>query len=137
VILFSILASVVGIQVVFRYILNNPLSWPEELAGYVLVWFTLFGAVVATKRKAHTIVEFLLKRVSSEVHKTMLVLSFILISSLLWILIITGSIVTFKTNFPTVTLPFSWRTVYIALPISALLMFVRLVQISLTTHRSN
>lgn len=30
-------------QVFFRYVLNNPLIWSEELARYLFIWLTLLG----------------------------------------------------------------------------------------------
>ena len=31
------------LQVFFRYILNNPLIWSEELARYLFIWLTMLG----------------------------------------------------------------------------------------------
>jgi len=45
-----LLAAVVLIvlaQVVARYVLHVPISWPEELARYVAVWMTFLGVAAA------------------------------------------------------------------------------------------
>lgn len=52
-ILFLVLVFVTSLGVFFRYVLNDPLSWSEELARYLLVWMTLFGATVGVKRGIH------------------------------------------------------------------------------------
>ncbi len=45
-----LLAAMVGIilvQVVARYVLHLPISWPEESARFVAVWLTFVGAAAA------------------------------------------------------------------------------------------
>ena len=37
-------------QVVFRYVLNHPLEWSEELARYCFVWLTFVGAATLLRR---------------------------------------------------------------------------------------
>ncbi len=52
-ILFSVLIIVTLLGVFYRYILNDPISWTEELGRYLMVWMTLFGATVGVKRGTH------------------------------------------------------------------------------------
>jgi TRAP-type C4-dicarboxylate transport system permease small subunit len=40
-------------QVGFRYVLNEPLAWTEEVARHLMVWAGLLGAAVAYRRKGH------------------------------------------------------------------------------------
>ena len=58
-VLFSVLISVTG--VFFRYVLNNSLSWVEEVAGFVIVGVITVGASVAIREKKHIKVEILLQ----------------------------------------------------------------------------
>ena len=39
--------------VVFRYVLNDPLVWTDELAEILFLWLVSFGAVVAYRRDEH------------------------------------------------------------------------------------
>jgi tripartite ATP-independent transporter DctM subunit len=39
--------------VVFRYVLNDPLIWTDELAEILFLWLVSFGAVVAYRRDEH------------------------------------------------------------------------------------
>jgi len=41
--LLSLMVIVVVIQVFMRYVMNNSLSWPEELTRYFFIWFTFVG----------------------------------------------------------------------------------------------
>ena len=41
------------LQVAFRYVLNDPLVWSEELARYLFVWVALVGAGAAMRTGGH------------------------------------------------------------------------------------
>ena len=62
--LMFIIASVVFIQVVSRYLLEYPLIWPEELAKYLFVWAGLLGAALASIRGLHFSVDSLVNGLS-------------------------------------------------------------------------
>lgn len=55
---------IVGLQVLLRYGLNRPLTWPEELAGFLLVWLTFLVADLLVKRKGHVEVEYFADKLS-------------------------------------------------------------------------
>jgi Tripartite ATP-independent periplasmic transporters, DctQ component len=38
------------IQVFFRYVLNNSLSWPDELSRFALTWMIFLGTAMVTRR---------------------------------------------------------------------------------------
>jgi len=56
------MATIVAVQVLFRYGFNHSLFWSEELARVLLVWLTFFGATVAYYYRAHPGVDGLVKR---------------------------------------------------------------------------
>jgi TRAP-type C4-dicarboxylate transport system permease small subunit len=58
---------VLGAGVFFRYALRSPLDWTDELAGLVLVWLAMLGAVVAYRRGEHIRLAALPRRVSAAV----------------------------------------------------------------------
>jgi len=41
------------LQVLFRYVLSNPLSWSSEVATYLFAWLTLIGIAIAQRDHAH------------------------------------------------------------------------------------
>jgi TRAP-type C4-dicarboxylate transport system permease small subunit len=57
--LFWALAGCVFLQFFTRYILNNSLTWTEEIAGYLLMVLTFTGSAMAARRGTHIAVEFL------------------------------------------------------------------------------
>lgn len=56
--LFLVMLAVMLLQVFFRYVLAMPLSWSEELARYLFVACTFFGAAIATKEREHVEINF-------------------------------------------------------------------------------
>ena len=58
-VLFWALAFIVFLQFFTRYILNDSLSWTEEIARYGLMSLAFVGGAVVTRKKAHIAVELL------------------------------------------------------------------------------
>ena len=58
-ILMSVLVLDVLWQVFTRFILENPSSWTEELARYLMIWVGLIGAAYAAGRRMHLSVDIL------------------------------------------------------------------------------
>ena len=57
--LFWALAFIVFLQFFTRYIMNDSLSWTEEIARYGLMSLAFIGGAVVTRKKAHIAVELL------------------------------------------------------------------------------
>jgi TRAP-type C4-dicarboxylate transport system permease small subunit len=53
VVLVAATAIITCLAVFFRYVLNAALPWPEEVAGYLLVWISFAGAYVGLRRGSH------------------------------------------------------------------------------------
>lgn len=50
---------VVAMQIVFRFFLNQPLSWSGETATYILVWTTFLGMAIAQREHVHVAMQVL------------------------------------------------------------------------------
>lgn len=46
-------AVITVLAVFYRYVMNAALPWPEEVAGYLLVWLSFSGGYLAFRRRAH------------------------------------------------------------------------------------
>src|ERR1041385_274989 len=58
-VLFWCLAFIVFLQFFTRYILNDSLSWTEEIARYGLMWLAFIGGAGVTRKKSHIAVGLL------------------------------------------------------------------------------
>lgn len=58
-VIFWSLAFIVFLQFFTRYVLNDSLSWTEEIARYGLMWIVFVGGAMVTRRNTHIAVELL------------------------------------------------------------------------------
>lgn len=54
------------IGVIFRYLLNNPLVWLEEIQIILVVWTVFLGASAAFRLQAHMSMEFVHEKLSEK-----------------------------------------------------------------------
>ena len=53
-------------QVVTRFLLNNPSSFTDELARFLLIWLGLLGAALVSGHKMHLAIDLVSSRLSSQ-----------------------------------------------------------------------
>lgn len=58
--LLMVMVVVVFLQVFMRYVMDNSLSWSEELARYCFIWLIYVGISYGVKRRRHISVDALL-----------------------------------------------------------------------------
>jgi len=63
------LVVLVLLAVFFRYVLNQSLSWSDELVRYLFVWFTLLGGVVVLREREHIRVEYFIEKVPARLRR--------------------------------------------------------------------
>ena len=51
------IAIIVSTSIFFRYVLNNSITWSEEIAKYLMVWMVFVGAPVAMIQSRHIAIE--------------------------------------------------------------------------------
>ena len=66
-ILLAVMTVLVFLQVLFRYWLQLPLDWGEEVSRYLFIWSAMLGAAIAAKRRAHFGIDFLVTALPSPV----------------------------------------------------------------------
>src|SRR5690554_3476573 len=57
VVLSAIMVVVIFLQVFMRYVMQNSLSWSEELARYCFIWLVYIGISYGVKRQRHISVD--------------------------------------------------------------------------------
>ena len=119
---------VVFLQVLFRYLLRQPLFWSEELPRYLLIWMCFLAAALAQKHDAHINITLCLAPLSTRTRQVLKILTDVVILVFLWILIYSGGLVTSITaHHRSTALQLPMGLVYAALPVGAILMSLYLV----------
>ncbi|MEP3436874.1 MAG: TRAP transporter small permease [Hoeflea sp.] len=82
---FAGLFIVFVIQIFFRYVLNDPLSWTQEIAGVLYVWIVCVGSATIVKEREHVSFDLVYESVGSHKRRFLALLGtgFILIVLLL------------------------------------------------------
>ncbi len=65
--LLIVIVVSVFLQVFFRYALQSPLSWTEELARSCLIWLTFVGSALAIRLKGHFVLEIVTSKLPGKV----------------------------------------------------------------------
>lgn len=121
VMLFSVLWGVCS-----RYLLADQSSWTDELARFMLIWVSLFGAVYISGRNAHITIDLLPKRLKDKTKLTLdLIVQTIVILFTAAIFVIGGGryvYVSFRLEQTSAALGLPIGFVYLVLPISGLMI---------------
>ncbi|WP_319560455.1 TRAP transporter small permease [Marispirochaeta sp.] len=125
--LLAIMSIVLGLQVFFRYVLNMPLSWSEEMARYLFIWITFIGAGYGVKHHYHIEMEALFNCFPESFQKIVLVVTNIT-CILAYGCIIPDSVrfVANQSKIVSTAMKIPMGFVYVSIPIGCLILIVRL-----------
>jgi len=119
------------LQVLTRFVMNNPLSWTEAVCRYSMVWFAFTAAGWGIKKFSHVRVDIMLNALS-EKGKYWLQ-KFVDVATVLFCAILgySGLLkVILQWNQTTPSLPLSYGMIYLAVPVFAVIgMFYALLQL--------
>lgn len=123
--LLGTMVILIVVGVIFRYVLNNPLTGTEEITRYILIWIVFLGAAHVTEQEGHVRLEFFYNLLPLRARK-ILDKVFDIIIILFLLLVLKGSAVPLKSfvyiKTPTTQIPLLF--VFIVVPLSALLMLL-------------
>lgn len=126
VLLMSILVIDVLWQVFSRYIMNNPSSFTDELAGFLLIWVGLLGAAYVAGKREHLAIDLLMQKSSPQRQKKLeIIISITIIIFAITVMIIGGSWLVYTRLYLSVKsaalgLPLGF--VYLVIPLSGVLI---------------
>lgn len=115
-------------QVTTRFLLNNPSSFTDELARYLLIWVGLFGAAYATGKRAHLAIDLLRTKLRGRsVHYHGILLGVFVAAFALFVMVVGGVrlvSLSFLLGQTSAALRIPLGVVYLAMPASgALIVF--------------
>jgi TRAP-type C4-dicarboxylate transport system permease small subunit len=127
--LMAVMVTTLGIQVFWRFVLQDPPSWTEELARYAFVWITFLGAAVAYRHRAHIVVDTVLYLLPIRARAALAWVVDTLVAIALATLLVEGVKILEPTSTVRATMlqvPMSY--IYAAIPVSAGLMLAYQVE---------
>lgn len=131
-----VMVVVVSAAVFWRYILNDSLSWAEELARYLLVWISFLGASIATHDKGHISISTLTDLFPPTLQRVVLILVDVFVIIFLAAVCYHGIKLLPIMRFRLApTLLIRMDVVYLVLPISSAVMILHLVAQSVAALR--
>jgi len=119
VLIFISMFVIALIQVFTRFVLNDPASWTEELARYLMVWMAFIGAGVGLKYGLHMSLDIITERITGRASFILQLLSviFIMICGLL-IVVYGNRLTAIGRERISMALFFSMDKVFVIIPIS-------------------
>ena len=113
-------ACVLG-QVFFRYFLDNPLTWSDELARYLFVWCAFLGWVIAARRRSHLAITMMQSRLSARPRAALVACAALAAVAFAIVLSYYGVRITLRNaDVETPSLFFTIGVVYAIVPVAAL-----------------
>jgi TRAP-type C4-dicarboxylate transport system permease small subunit len=129
-------------QVASRYLFQDPSSFTDELAGFLLIWVGLLGAAWAAGMKQHLAIDLLAQKLSPERRKYLDVLVNILVMLFALAVMVVGGIWLVYTRFylgqisAAMQIPLGY--VYLVVPLSGfLIIFYSIDEIARLTKNPN
>ena len=124
-IMVPIMTAVIFMQVLLRYVFKSPLTWPEELARYFLVWISCLGSAYAVREGMHISVVFIKNKLPQSTQAAVAIGAHLLVISFFTLGVIQG----FKLSFSqwiestaALRLPMTYPT--LAIPVGFGIMFM-------------
>lgn len=124
-----VMIALVTYQVFERYVLQYTPPWTEELAVYLMIWFGIIGIAAGVRRKSHMALEYFADKMPKPVQKGLRLFNYVLMLIYTSVLVYEGMNMvqfTMSQKSPAIGLPVGY--VYLALPVSAVLMVLFLLE---------
>ncbi|MFB5660963.1 TRAP transporter small permease [Alteribacillus sp. HJP-4] len=113
----------VSANVVFRFILNSPIAWTEEVSLGLFVWLTFVGMSVVMKTNEHVSIDYFVRKFPSMLYKYNQLFALVIVMLVCFVVFfVWGIILTYKSvgNItPVLSIDYLW--IYLAAPVGGLL----------------
>ena len=132
-----VMTVVVFLQVVYRYVLAQPLHWSEELARYLFVWLSILGATLGLQKRGHFGLDVFFQMFPRKMKQSMGFFIYFLMGIVIFVILVQGITLVEKTapqESPAMGISMSWA--YACLPVGGALMAIHLVVIFLKDWRN-
>ena len=120
------LLTTLGLQVITRYVFNDPFAWTEEVSRYLYVYIVFLGSSAAVSDRSHVAIGFLVATLPRPLQWAVSLAVNLLILFLLANLVWWGWVATVRNwTIPLMVLDIPQAWVYVIVPLTAVLMTIR------------
>ena len=127
-VILATLVAIGGLQVVWRFVLNNPLAWVLEVSVILMVWATMLSGYVGVRRNAHLSADFaglaMRPRTRWLLEGLTLVLCLVFLAVYGWTSL---AVIDAMEGIPFTSIPVTQPAMYWSLPAGAVLMALAFV----------
>ncbi|MDR1535234.1 MAG: TRAP transporter small permease [Planctomycetota bacterium] len=122
VVMFLVIFLIVLAQIFFRYFLQSPLVWSEELSRAIFIWVSLIGWILATRNGTHIRITFIANHLPPPLRRATGVVMGLITIAFLAVLGAFGAVMAWRTMGRTlITIPgIPIGLLYLSLPVTAL-----------------
>lgn len=124
-VMMGVMTLIIALQVFYRYVLNDPLSWTEEIARYLMIWICFLGSAMALKYGEHICVSFIRDRFAPRIRQT---IGFCVVATVLAFFVFAtweGVVITIQVSdqqTPATWISMAWA--YSCIPVSFFIMML-------------
>lgn len=124
VVLFALLVVIVVWQIFSRQVLGSPATWTDEGARLTFVWLGLFASAFLFGERGHIAVEYVVRKLPSRGEQVIAIVVQVIVLLFAVIVLVWGGWRASQNawNQELSALPFTFGQMYLALPISGILM---------------
>ena len=112
------------VQVVLRFVFNDPLSWSEEVARWCFVWMTFLGAALGVKRNAHVAIDNLVLALPPAGQKALRLLGSFVVAVVSSALVVHGWALVQDSILTSAALQWPFKYLFLSMPVGGALMLV-------------
>ena len=98
--------------VIWRYVLNSPLFWSDELAGLLFLWLVMLGAVIALRRGEHMRMTAVVSGLPPRAQRFLATLGALVVAIFVAVILLPAASYMVDENLmmsPALQIPDSWR----------------------------
>jgi TRAP-type C4-dicarboxylate transport system permease small subunit len=126
--MMAVMATLVFINVVTRYLLNFSIIWAEEVSQYLMIWIAYLGAGLALREGRHVALEVLHDRLSAPLGRGVrMAVGGLILVFLGWVTVLGFQFAVFVWGQETPVLNISLGIPSLAIPVGTLLFAAHLV----------
>ncbi|WP_096200749.1 TRAP transporter small permease [Bacillus sp. FJAT-45350] len=137
-VMLATMVILIFLQIVSRELLGSSYAWTEEVSRYLMIWVTFLGASFAFQHGAHIGIEYFKSKLPLLLQKIFTILAFISGSTFFYFMLVHGvAIVERQMGQTSAALNLPMGYAYLVIPISGVLMFINLLDVTLKSLKGN